>query len=137
MEDCIFCRIAAHKEKAQVVYEDERFMGFLESFPRTKGHTLVIPKIHYRWVDDVPQFGAYFEAARSVARAIKKAFGSSKTQYLTIGEIVPHAHIHVVPRYEYDRHGGDVDFGVTERFSEKEMGKIAEKIRKEAEREQK
>lgn len=133
MLDCIFCRIVAGEAPADVVYQDDRFLAFLDHQPRTEGHCLVIPKAHERWVDDVPDFGDYFEVAKKVGKASKRALGSSWIQYLTIGELVGHAHIHVIPRFEDDRHGALVNLALIERFSDKKMREIAERIREEIE----
>lgn len=100
MEDCIFCKIAAGQMAAYKLYEDENFVAFLDIFPRVKGHALLIPKKHYRWVYDVPEFGAYWEGAGIVAAAIQKAVGAHFTSFVTVGEEVPHAHIHILPQQE-------------------------------------
>lgn len=97
MKDCIFCKIVSGEIPAHVVYEDESFLGFLSIHPESPGHTLVIPKKHYRWVWDVPELGAYFEAAGKVARALRKAFDTEFVLSRIVGEEVPHAHIWVFP----------------------------------------
>lgn len=61
MEDCVFCKIAEKEISCFEVYEDEKFLAFLDINPRNPGHTLVIPKEHFRWVWDVPYLGEYFE----------------------------------------------------------------------------
>ncbi|HEX8994206.1 MAG TPA: HIT domain-containing protein [Candidatus Paceibacterota bacterium] len=97
-DDCIFCKIVAKEIPAHIVYEDAGFLAFLDIRPLSPGHTLVIPKDHYRWVWDVPQIGAYFEAVRKVALALQKAFGSAdEVHSKVIGEEVPHAHVWLYP----------------------------------------
>lgn len=128
MDVCIFCEIVDKKRPAHVVYEDEQFMSFLDKYPLTKGNCLVIPKKHVRWVDDVENFGNFFELARKVGKAVQMAFLSSWTQYLTIGHEIPHAHIRVVPRYEGDRHGPLPDLSLTENYSEDENKIIVSEI---------
>lgn len=98
MEDCIFCKIVAKKLPSNTIYEDEHYISFLDVFPRVKGHALVIPKIHYRWVYDVPEFGAFWEVAKKVGIKLQKKLHSSYISYVTIGNEVPHAHIHVLPQ---------------------------------------
>jgi histidine triad (HIT) family protein len=117
MENCVFCKIVAGKIPSHKVYEDESFIGFLDINPRAPGHTLVIPKEHHRWVWDVPNAGGYFEAARKVAQAQKKAFGVELIHGRIYGEEVPHAHIWVYPD---EKIGGD----------KKDFEGNAEKIRK-------
>lgn len=97
MKDCVFCRIIAGEIPAQKVYEDDSFLAFLSIDPVSPGHTLVIPKQHYRWVWDVPNAGAYFEAARKIALAQKKAFSTDMILSRIVGEEVPHAHIWIYP----------------------------------------
>jgi len=74
MKNCVFCQIVKGKLPCYQVYEDKEFLGFLDIFPRVKGHTLLIPKKHYRWVYDLPNFGEYWEKALKITEAMKKAF---------------------------------------------------------------
>lgn len=97
--DCIFCKIVAREIPCYKVYEDELFLGLLDIFPLSKGNTILIPKKHYRWVNDVPEFGEYWEVARKTARSIETNLGATSISYLTLGEEVPHAHIRIIPRY--------------------------------------
>lgn len=129
MESCIFCQVVAGKVPAYKVYEDNEFLAFLDIKPLTKGNALVVPKKHYRWVDDVPNFGDYFEAARKVGKAAQNAFDAHFISYITIGLEVPHAHIRVVPRYKDDKHGPLVTLDVVEDFGKEEMAEIAGKIK--------
>jgi len=117
-----------------MVYADDQFMAFLDIRPWTRGHTLVIPREHARWVDDVDDFGAYFRVARKVSMALKRALGAERTQYLTIGDLVPHAHIHVLPRYKGDWRMIPSPDDV-KKMSSEEMVQMAERIRKEIRKE--
>jgi histidine triad (HIT) family protein len=97
MDNCLFCKIVKGEVPAYKVHEDEDFIAFLDIFPHVKGHTLVIPKQHYQWTYDVPNFGEYWEVARSVGRKVMSAVGANWMNFATMGEI-PHAHIHILPR---------------------------------------
>lgn len=97
MENCIFCRIVREGPDYKV-YEDKNFLGMLDVFPRTKGHTILIPKKHYRWTYDVPEFGEYWETARKITRAMLETLHSRFVTYVTHGLEVEHAHIHIMPR---------------------------------------
>jgi histidine triad (HIT) family protein len=97
MNDCVFCKIIKGEIPSHKVYEDGDFIGILSIDPISPGHTLVIPKQHYRWVWDAPNAGAYFEAAKKVALAQKKAFGTDFVLSKIVGEEVPHAHIWIYP----------------------------------------
>ncbi len=115
--DCIFCKIVAGQIPAHKVYEDGDFLGFLDIRPQSPGHTLVIPKQHYRWVWDVPNAGEYFEAAKKIALAQKRAFGSEAVWSKIVGDEVPHAHIWVFPHP--DTPGNKKDFeGNAEKIKE-------------------
>lgn len=94
---CLFCRIAAGELPAYKVFEDDRFLAFLDISPVVEGHTLVIPKKHYRWAHEVVEFGNYWEVAQKVAKAQLVALGAPTVVFATAGFQVPHAHIHVLP----------------------------------------
>lgn len=107
MENCIFCQIVEGKIPCYKVYEDKNFLAFLDILPYTEGHTLVIPKKHYRWIWDVPSdknvspnIGEYFTVCQKLARRMQKAFNNELVVTLTLGEAVPHAHIHLLPNAE-------------------------------------
>ncbi len=136
MDNCIFCKIVAGKLSSYKVFENDLFYGFLDIFPRSKGHTLIIPKKHYRWVYDVPEFGAYWETALTVTKGIQKALQPKWVSYLTFGLIVNHSHIHIVPRYddiEAPSHNRE-SIPPTKSFDKETMQKIAELIQKEIEK---
>jgi histidine triad (HIT) family protein len=108
MKDCVFCKIVKKEIPAHIVYEDEDFLAFLDIRPESPGHTLIIPKEHYRWVWDVPNLGEYFEAAGKIARAQRKAFGQEKIVSRIVGEEIPHAHIWLIP--DWAAKGDKMDF---------------------------
>ncbi len=95
--NCIFCKIVKGEIPAHKVYEDKNFLGILSIDPASPGHTLIIPKEHYRWVWDVPNIGEYFKVTQKVALAQRKAFNTEMILSKIYGEEVPHAHIWVYP----------------------------------------
>lgn len=97
-QKCIFCKIVSGELPSYKVYEDNHFLAFMDIFPRAKGHILVIPKTHYQWVYDVPEFGTYFEIAKKVAITVQHVVKSDFISFVTMGEEVPHAHIHILPQ---------------------------------------
>jgi len=101
-ETCIFCKIAHHEIPADLVYEDDHFVAFLDINPVKKGHTLIIPKDHYRWIQDLPddRLSEAFILAKKMIKAIKSAFACQFTQLVVEGNEVPHFHISIVPGYE-------------------------------------
>lgn len=101
MENCIFCKIITKEIPADIVYEDEKFLVFLDINPVTKGHTLIIPKAHYRWIEDTPDetLHTIFSLAKKVIIAMKKEFSCNFTQLIVEGNEVPHFHVSVIPGF--------------------------------------
>ncbi|MBI4005000.1 HIT family protein [Candidatus Roizmanbacteria bacterium] len=125
MSDCIFCKVVAGELPSYKVYEDRDFYVLLDIHPRTKGHALVIPKKHYRWVYDVPDFSAYWNIVLKLTKAMQKALSPTFVTYVTHGLEVEHAHIHVMPRYkETEFVPSLID------VSKNELTELASKIRK-------
>ncbi len=133
-EDCVFCKIVAGEIPSHKVYEDKKFIAFLDIFPRVKGHTLVIPKKHYRWVYDVDGFMEYWEIVLKITRGMQKALNPKYVNYFTYGSI-PHAHIHVLPRSTSTSEGVPLDSDIVppqfskNAFTHEEMDRISEKIK--------
>lgn len=103
----VFCDIVAGRVAAYVVYEDESVMGFLDHSPLAPGHVLVVPKIHYETLRDLPPdaVGPLFLAVQKVANAVEtamKADGTFIAINIRISQSVPHLHVHVVPRRKGD-----------------------------------
>ena len=106
MSDCVFCKIIAGKLPCYKVYEDRDFLAFLDIHPIAPGHIQLIPKTHYRWAYDVPNFGQYFETAKKVALAARLTVNADYVSFVTFGVEVEHAHIWIVPRFKGDIHEG-------------------------------
>lgn len=100
MTDCIFCRIVAEEIPSYKIYEDEKYLAFLDISQITDGHTMVIPKKHCRWVWDVEDVGGYFEVIKKIAKHIQQVSGEELVMSAIWGEQVPHAHFHLVPSTE-------------------------------------
>jgi len=107
-EKCTFCRISKKELPAHIVYEDDKFMAFLDINPQTPGHVQVIPREHFRWVWDVPEAPEYFEVARKIALAQRKAFKTEWILSRIIGDEQPHAHIWVFPAGDAEGNKGDL-----------------------------
>lgn len=98
--DCIFCKIATGEIPAQKTYEDERFVAFLDIAPKAPGHTLLIPKEHYRWFYDIPD-REYIDLFLTAKKIIPEMKARYKTEYVKLGIVgtdVPHVHIHLIPK---------------------------------------
>ena len=105
---CIFCAIAAHEIPSKVVYEDDKFIAFLDLTQTTIGHTLVVPKRHSKCIFDLNE-----EDAKEIMVVVKKVANKLKASLNPIGlniinnnerplQSVDHFHIHLIPRYEND-----------------------------------
>jgi len=127
--DCIFCKIINGEIPSFKIYEDEKFFAFLDINPLNPGHTLVIPKKHYRWALDVPQFGSYWEVAGVVAQSLKQNINAESINFVTLGYEVEHAHIHVIPRFKNDDLGSTIDWSKHKKISADKMKKIMKEVR--------
>ncbi|MEJ9211500.1 HIT family protein [Bacillus smithii] len=106
MSDCIFCKIMNGEIPSAKVYEDENVFAFLDISQVTKGHTLVIPKIHKKNLFELtPEIaGSLFQAVPKIANAIQDAYQPIGLNLLNnngeaAGQSVFHFHIHLLPRY--------------------------------------
>jgi histidine triad (HIT) family protein len=135
-DDCVFCDIIRGTNPHQIVYEDQEFLGFLDRYPLNPGHTQVIPKQHYRWVWDIDNsdLGFLFMRAKRIAKALQVVFNTEWIIADTGGISVPHAHVHLVPRFEDDGHGELPDPKILREIPDQEMEDIAARIRNELER---
>jgi histidine triad (HIT) family protein len=127
-KECIFCKIAAGEIQSYTVFENKNFKAFLDIWPLNKGHILVIPKKHYRWVWDVPNIGKYYEIVGTVANALRKAFGTEWVTSLVIGEEIAHAHVWLVPRFKGDGHGASLNFGKRKKMTSAKMEEMQKLI---------
>lgn len=99
MEDSIFTKIINGEIPSHKIYEDEKTLAFLDIFPETEGHTLVIPKVQVEFVWDLePQDYAHLmETTQKVARVLRERLGTTYVGSKVVGTDVPHAHVHLLP----------------------------------------
>jgi len=130
--DCIFCKIGKGEIPSYKVFEDDDFLGFLDINPFTKGHTLLIPKKHAKWVWDLSEkdYSGLMNTARRITLAMQKTFNTEWVVEGIAGIDVPHAHVHVIPRQISDGLGAFPNKVLDPKPSAEEMKEIAEKIRK-------
>jgi histidine triad (HIT) family protein len=131
--DCIFCKIVCGKIPAHKIYEDAATLAFLDIHPLADGHTLVIPKPHYEKLEDVPptEAGKIFEAARKVAEAVQKALNAPASTIginngRAAGQVVPHVHIHIIPRYASD--GGGTIHSIIRTSSKRSLDEVRQML---------
>jgi len=109
---CIFCKIARKQAPASVIYEDDSVMAFLDIRPLSTGHTLIIPKEHYRDIFDIPPelLTRVHQVTKQVAVAVQKATNADGISIFqqngaSAGQEVFHLHVHVVPRHDGQKLG--------------------------------
>ena len=134
MEQCIFCKIVKGEIPAAKVYEDDNTISFLDIMPANKGHCLVVPKKHYREFLDIPdnELERLIKAAKRVAKALSLSIGNGSYNLVmnngkVAGQLVEHAHIHIIPRLKGDRLRIKWSH---KKYIEKEMKEVQEKIKK-------
>lgn len=95
----IFTKIINREIPGHIVFEDERFIAFLDITPLVMGHTLVVPKKEIDYIFDLDDdtLGAMNIFAKRVAHAVKKAVPCKRIGVAVIGLEVPHTHIHLIP----------------------------------------
>ncbi|MER3400710.1 MAG: HIT family protein [Thermoflexus sp.] len=105
----MFCEIVARRQPAEVVYEDERTMAFMDIHPANPGHTLVIPKRHAATIFEIDEedAAAVMRTAVRVARAIRRALAPEGLNLVqsngrAAGQEIFHLHVHVIPRWVGD-----------------------------------
>ena len=110
--DCIFCKIMKKEVPCHKVYEDDSVLAFLDVKPHAKGHTVVIPKVHAETVFDLDDdvLEKLIVAVKKVMEMIKEkltpdGFNVGWNHNTAGGQIVPHLHIHIMPRYNDDGGG--------------------------------
>lgn len=110
--DCIFCKIVAKEVPNYTVYEDDDILAFLDIHPHAKGHTVVIPKRHAETVFDMTddEMQAVSLGMKRVMERIKSVlnpngFNTGWNDGNAAGQVVPHVHIHVFPRWQTDGGG--------------------------------
>ena len=100
MEKTVFQKIIDREIPADIVYEDDKFLAFLDINPVTKGHTLLIPKEKYIWIHETPDevISEIFIESKKIINAMRKSIPCDYVQIGVVGNEVPHFHIHLIPR---------------------------------------
>ena len=141
MPACPFCQIIADKAPARKVYEDEHTLAFLDLYPISRGHTLVIPKKHVEWFTDIEPgdgiAGPFLKSCYVVARKLKHAFDCEYVTMLIRGTRVPHLHMLLIPSIKGEENLLDKTLAMHHfaqarmkpPFSEPELDTIAEQVR--------
>jgi len=129
---CLFCDILDGKKLGHILYEDDLHVAFLDKYPIDFGHSLVIPRKHHEKITDMTpeDVGTIFAIVPKIAKAILEAtdadaFSIGQNNGIAAKQIVPHVHIHIIPRYN---NKGTV-WTKRQIVSDDELSKLAKKIR--------
>src|SRR3970040_583874 len=103
---CIFCDIIQGKKQGHFIYEDDTHVAFLDKYPIDHGHSLVLPREHFEKVTDMTadKVGDLFSKIPKIAKAIIQttnadAFSRTQNNGRAAKQIVPHVHVHIIPRF--------------------------------------
>ena len=133
--NCIFCKIVKKEISSKIIIETESSMAFLDVFPVSRGHTLVIPKHHYEKVQDMTDFDNtdLFNTVNQVISKVDKLTGATLVAVHNgkdSGQEIPHVHVHLIPR-ELSDQAGPVHsmFKDRPKLSDKELDELCAKIK--------
>jgi len=133
--DCIFCKIISGEIPTKIIAKTENSIAFLDAFPLTKGHTLVIPKKHHEKIQNMsPEENAdLFSTVQKIISKVDKLTGATLVAIHNgkdAGQEIPHLHVHLVPR-SADDSGGPIHclFDSTLNVSDSELDEIYKKLK--------
>ena len=134
-KDCIFCNIIERHAPADIVYEDQDSIAFLDIYPLNPGHTLVVSKRHYATLDEMPpdEFGLLFSTVAKVMRGVKAAVEADginigQSNGKAASQDVFHVHVHIIPRFSRESTAGE-PFPDRKKISREDMIKLGNKIK--------
>ena len=131
--DCIFCKIAKKEIPSRIITETDKSIAFLDVFPLSRGHTLVIPKCHYEKVQDMTDVDN-IDLFNTVHKVISKVDKLTGATLLAIhngkdsGQEIPH--VHLIPRQSSDQIGPVHSmFKDRPKLSDEELDELSAKIK--------
>jgi histidine triad (HIT) family protein len=130
---CIFCSIIAGEEPCVQIHRGNGFLVFMDKYPINPGHALVMPTKHYETLLQMPsdEVGKLYSLVPTIAKAIIIAvkadgFNVGQNNGIAANQIVPHVHVHIVPRFHDDSPDGK--WPSRRVVSQGDIVKIAQKI---------
>jgi len=109
--DCLFCKIAEGEIPSEIIYEDDYTLAFLDINPINPGHTLVIPKKHFKNIADISYeaFASVMKTVKRLTPIIQKELGADGINVginngSAAGQMIFHSHVHIIPRSVGDGH---------------------------------
>jgi len=108
-DKCIFCKIIEKSIPSKVLFENDKNLAFLDIFPVSKGHTIVIPKNHYENLEEIPnnELAELFKIVKKISILIHKklkvdGYNILQNNFRAAGQVVNHFHVHIIPRSNED-----------------------------------
>ena len=131
MVDCVFCNIMKGSTASHVIYQDDEYVAILDKYPIAFGHTLVMPKKHFERVNDLSlrEFGALYARVYALNRIITSRMNASASHIsindgVAANQLIPHVHVHIIPRSLNDNAG----FTARKLVKIDEMAELREKL---------
>lgn len=133
--DCLFCKLAAGQIPSTKIYEDDRVLAFMDINPINEGHMLVIPRYHADGLLDIGEedLQRVVLVVQGLARIVRRELKPDGLNIIqsngqAAGQVIPHFHMHVIPRLKEDRLSKLMDWGM-EPGDMDAITKLAERIR--------
>jgi len=109
IEDCLFCKIVNREIPSKIIFENSSNLAFLDIFPISKGHVIVIPKNHYKNIEEIPddKLIELFKTVKKIAKLIHKrlkidGYNILQNNFKAAGQEINHIHVHIIPRNAKD-----------------------------------
>ena len=135
MEDCVFCKIVSGELPSTKAYEDDHASAFFDIHPAVGGHMLVVPKKHAERLElmEDSDLGPFMAAVKKVSSALQNALGADGMNTVSnsgkaAGQIIFHAHVHLLPRFENDGLAKDFKWGRKE-YVQAAVDTLAQRVR--------
>lgn len=110
VDRCIFCKVVQKIIPHAIVYENDKFLVFMDKYPINHGHSLLVPKQHYNTILDMPtelvaeMYALVPKLAKAITTVIDSdGFNINQNNGRSANQIVPHVHVHIVPRYSKEK----------------------------------
>jgi histidine triad (HIT) family protein len=103
--NCIFCKITEKKIPSNIIFENNLVLAFLDIFPISKGHMIVIPKNHYSTLEDIPnhELAELYKVVKKTSINLRQklqidGYNILQNNFKAAGQVVNHFHVHIIPR---------------------------------------
>jgi len=128
---CVFCDIVKGLTPSHIIYQDDEYVAILDKYPIAFGHTLVMPKKHFERVNDLSrrEFAALYARVYALNRIITSRMNASASHIsindgAAANQLIPHVHVHIIPRSRNDSAG----FTARKLVKPDEMVELREKL---------